>query len=152
MRRITLWLMGALGLASGLAQAASGLNGVRIGAPDVLALEKFYQSLFGLKEIMRVNIAGMPEVILGFGDSAEAARANPGDRVVIAHRDAGTPDPMAHVILNVSDVAASVAAVKAAGGALEQAPHTIGGGHGPSIAIVIDPAGNRIELIQPPSS
>jgi len=68
--------------------------------------------------------------------------------IVIMHRDSdATKDPIAHVILNVTDMAATVAAIKAAGGSMDGEPRPYGN-TGVMIGIAVDPAGNRIELIQ----
>ena len=52
------------------------------------------------------------------------------------------------MILNVTDMAATVAAAKAAGGTVEGEPRPFGN-TGIVIGFAVDPAGNRIELIQP---
>jgi predicted enzyme related to lactoylglutathione lyase len=56
---------------------------------------------------------------------------------------------MPHLIFNVTDMAATVAAVKAAGGKMEGEPKPFGK-TGIVIGIAIDPAGNHIEFIQHP--
>jgi len=56
-------------------------------------------------------------------------------------------DPIAHVILNVKDMAATVAAIKAAGGSMAGDPRPYGN-TGVVIGIAVDPVGNRVELIQ----
>jgi len=66
------------------------------------------------------------------------------------HRDNDDlKDPIAHVILNVKDMKATVAAIKAAGGSMDGEPRPYGN-TGIVIGIAVDPAGNRIELIQRP--
>jgi predicted enzyme related to lactoylglutathione lyase len=66
------------------------------------------------------------------------------------HRDSDdVSDPIAHVILNVKDIKATVAAIKAAGGSMTGDPRPFGN-TGVVIGIAIDPAGNRIEMIQRP--
>jgi len=66
------------------------------------------------------------------------------------HRDSDDiKDPIAHVILNVKDMAATVASIKTAGGSMTGDPRPFGN-TGVLIGIAIDPAGNRIELIQRP--
>ena len=68
------------------------------------------------------------------------------------HRDSdATKDPIAHVILNVTDMNATVAAIKAAGGSLDGDPRPFRN-TGIVIGIAVDPAGNRIELIQRPAA
>lgn len=53
------------------------------------------------------------------------------------------------MILNVKDMAATVASIKAAGGSMAGDPRPFGN-TGIVIGIAIDPAGNRVELIQRP--
>jgi predicted enzyme related to lactoylglutathione lyase len=78
----------------------------------------------------------------------DAAKANKNLRIVLMHRDSDDlKDPVAHVILNVTDMAATVAAIKASGGSMAGDPRPFRN-TGMVIGIAIDPAGNRIELIQ----
>ena len=124
------------------------MNSVRIAASDTVALAKFYQSAFGMQEVNRINIPGGPEIFVNFGATAEAAKANKGLPVVIMHRDSdAVKDPIAHVILNVTDMAATVAAIKAAGGTMNGEPRLYGN-TGILIGMAVDPAGNVVELIQ----
>jgi predicted enzyme related to lactoylglutathione lyase len=126
------------------------LNSVRVGAADTVALAKFYQAAFGMQEVNRLETAGGPEIFVNFGATVEAAKSNKNLRIVIMHRDSdAAKDPIAHVILNVTDMAATVAAVKAAGGSMDGAPRPFRNS-GIVIGIAVDPAGNRIELIQRP--
>jgi len=137
-------------LLASAAHAQVTLNSVRVGAKDTVALAKFYQSAFGMQETNRINAAGGPEVFVNFGATVEAAKANKAEPIVIMHRDSDDlKDPIAHVILNVKDMAATVAAIKAAGGSMTGDPRPFGN-TGVMIGIAIDPAGNRIELIQRP--
>jgi len=139
----------ALLLASA-AHAQVTLNSVRIGAKDTVGLAKFYQTAFGMQEVNRINAAGGPEVFVNFGATVESAKANKSEPIVIMHRDSDDlKDPIAHVILNVKDMAATVAAIKAAGGSMTGDPRPFGN-TGVMIGIAIDPAGNRLELIQRP--
>ena len=57
-------------------------------------------------------------------------------------------DPVMHVIFTVTDAAATAAAAKAAGATVAREA-TQYGTSGIFIAFVVDPEGNRIELIQP---
>jgi len=137
-------------LLSGAARAQVTLNSVRIGAKDTVALAKFYQAAFGMQEVNRINAAGGPEVFVNFGATVESAKANKSEPIVIMHRDSDDlKDPIAHVILNVKDMAATVASIKAAGGSMAGDPRPFGN-TGVLIGIAIDPAGNRLELIQRP--
>jgi predicted enzyme related to lactoylglutathione lyase len=130
-------------------QAGVTLNAARVGGADVASLAKFYESAFGLKEVNRLSFPGNLEIMLNFGDSADAAKANQAAQVVIMHRAEALKDPVPHLILNVTDMAATVAAVKAAGGSMAGQPRPFGKS-GMMIGIAIDPAGNRIEMIQQP--
>ena len=137
-------------LLASVAHAQVTLNSVRIGAKDTVALAKFYQAAFGMQEVNRINAAGGPEVFVNFGATIESAKANKGEPIVIMHRDSDDlKDPIAHVILNVKDMAATVASIKTAGGSMTGDPRPFGN-TGVIIGIAVDPAGNRIELIQRP--
>lgn len=135
---------------AGVAHAEVTLNSVRVGAANVVALATFYQTAFGMQEVNRLQAPGGPEIFLNFGSTVDAAKANKNLRIVIMRRDSDElKDPIAHVILNVTDMAATAAAVKAAGGSMAGEPRPFGT-TGMVIGIAIDPAGNRLELIQRP--
>jgi predicted enzyme related to lactoylglutathione lyase len=139
----------ALLLASAV-HAQVTLNSVRVGAKDTVALAKFYQTAFGMQEVNRIDSPGGPEVFVNFGATVDSAKANKSEPIVIMHRDSDDmKDPIAHVILNVKDMAATVAAIKAAGGSMAGDPRPYGN-TGIVIGIAIDPVGNRLELIQRP--
>ncbi len=149
MKRIyrTMALCGAL-LLAGATHAQVTLNSVRVGAKDTVALAKFYQAAFGMQEVNRLNGQGGPEVFVNFGATVDAAKANKSEPIVIMHRDSDDiKDPIPHIILNVTDMNATVAAIKAAGGSMAGDPRPFGN-TGVVIGIAIDPAGNRLELIQ----
>jgi predicted enzyme related to lactoylglutathione lyase len=137
-------------LLAGAALAQVTLNSVRIGAKDTVAVAKFYQAAFGMQEVNRINTPGGPEIFVNFGAAVDAAKANKSEPVVIMHRDSDDQkDPIAHVIFNVKDMAATVTSIKAAGGSMTGDPRPFGT-TGVVIGIAIDPAGNHIELIQRP--
>src|SRR5579859_2940091 len=139
----------ALLLASA-ARAQVTLNSVRIGAKDTVAVAKFYQAAFGMQEVNRIDAPAGPEIFVNFGATVDAAKATKSEPIVIMHRDSDDlKDPIAHVILNVKDMAATVAAIKAAGGSMAGDPRPFRNS-GIVIGIAIDPAGNRLELIQRP--
>jgi predicted enzyme related to lactoylglutathione lyase len=139
----------ALLLASA-AHAQVTLNSVRIGAKDSVALAKFYQAAFGMQEVNRIASPAGPEIFVNFGATTDAAKANKSEPIVIMHRDADDlKDPIAHVILNVKDMTATFAAIKAAGGSMAGDARPFRN-TGVVIGIAIDPAGNRLELIQRP--
>ena len=126
------------------------LNSVRIAAKDTVALAKFYQAAFSMQEVNRIDAPGGPEIFVNFGATMDAAKSNKNEPIVIMHRESDDlKDPIAHVILNVKDMAATVAAVKAAGGSMAGDPRPFRN-TGIVIGIAIDPAGNRIEMIQRP--
>jgi predicted enzyme related to lactoylglutathione lyase len=132
------------------AHAQVTLNSVRVGAKDTVALAKFYQAAFGMQEVNRIDTPGGPEIFVNFGATIDAAKAIKSEPIVIMHRDTDDlKDPIAHLILNVKDMAAAVAAIKAAGGSMAGDPRPFRD-TGVVISIAIDPAGNRLELIQRP--
>jgi predicted enzyme related to lactoylglutathione lyase len=152
MKRIntTAMALSATLLLASLATAQVTLNSVRIGAKDTVALAKFYQTAFGMQEVNRIDSPGGPEIFVNFGATIDAAKANKSEPIVIMHRDSDDlKDPIAHVILNVKDMTATVAAIKAAGGSMAGDPRPFGK-TGIVIGIAIDPVGNRIEMIQRP--
>jgi predicted enzyme related to lactoylglutathione lyase len=129
------------------AQAGVTLNAARVGAVDVAALEKFYETAFGMQEVQRI---GNNEVMLNFGDSVATAKANPAAQIVIMHRESDdSKDTIAHLIFNVTDMKATAAAIVAAGGKMERAPFVFGNS-GITIGLAVDPVGNHIEMLQQP--
>lgn len=146
----TAMMVSATLLLAGAANAQVSLNSVRVGAKDTAALAKFYQTAFRMQEVNRIESPGGAEIFVNFGATMDAAKANKSEPIVIMHRDSDDlKDPIAHVILNVKDMAATVAAIKAAGGSMTGDPRPYGN-TGIVIGIAIDPAGNRIEMIQRP--
>ena len=144
---ITLIACAAL-LFGAAAQADVTLNSVRVAARDTEGLAKFYKAAFGMEEVNRIQGGGGPEIFLNFGSTVAAAKANKGLPVVLMHRDSDDmKDPIAHLIFSVTDMTATVAAIKAAGGTMTGDPRPFGN-TGIVIGIAIDPVGNRIELIQ----
>ena len=126
------------------------LNSARIGAMDTVALATFYESAFGMREVNRIALPAGPEIFVNFGASVEAAKANKSLPIVLMHRDSDAiKDQVPHLILNVTDMNATVAAIKSAGGSMDGDPKPFGNS-GVVIGIAIDPAGNRLELIQRP--
>jgi predicted enzyme related to lactoylglutathione lyase len=142
--------VGAALLLAIAAHAQVTLNSVRVGAKDTVALAKFYQAAFGMQEVNRLNGQGGPEIFVNFGATVDAAKANKTEPIVLMHRDSDDlKDPVPHIILNVKDMTSTVAAIKAAGGSMAGDPLPFGNS-GIVIGIAIDPAGNRLELIQRP--
>jgi predicted enzyme related to lactoylglutathione lyase len=137
------WLAGA--------HADTTVMAVRLGADDVVALAKFYDAALGLKEIDRV---GDPptEIIMRYGTTVAAAKAGSSPEFLVQRREPGLgKDTMAHAIFQVSDLAATVAAAKAAGASIEGDVVTVPiGGMPVKIAMVVDPDGNVLELMELP--
>lgn len=135
---------------AGAAHAQAALDSVRIAAKDTISLAKFYQAVFGMQEINRVVNPGGTEVFVNFGDTVEAAKANKAPFMILFHRDSDdVKDPIPHVIFIVKDMAKTVAAIQAAGGSMTGEPRPFKGS-GTVLGFAVDPAGNRIELIQRP--
>src|SRR5215467_1801457 len=80
-------------------QADSSVLAVRLGANDVVALAKFYDAAFGLKQIDKVpdNAGATTEIIMRYGSTVAAAKAGNSPEFLVAKREAGdTAGPMAH--------------------------------------------------------
>ena len=102
----TLLLAAAIGFTG--AQADVSVLAVRLGAKDVVALAKFYDAAFGLKQIDSV---GTPptEIIMRYGATTAAAKAGSSPEFLVQNREAGaSADAMPHAIFHVSDLAATV--------------------------------------------
>jgi predicted enzyme related to lactoylglutathione lyase len=132
-----------------LTQADVTVLAVRLGAKDVVALAKFYDAAFGLKQIDKV---GEPttEIIMRYGATVAAAKAGSSPEFLIMNREPGVAaSTMAHAIFHVSDLNATVAAAKAAGATMmgEVASVPIGG-MPVKIATLTDPDGNVLEIME----
>jgi predicted enzyme related to lactoylglutathione lyase len=152
MRRTTMAILG-LTAAGWLTAVHADVTvlAVRLGAKDVVALAKFYDAAFGLKEIDRV---GKPptEIIMRYGATTAAAKAGSSPEFLLARRDAGAAnDPITHAIFHVSDIGATVLAAKAAGATLKGDVASVSiGGMSLKTASLIDPDGNVLELMELP--
>jgi catechol 2,3-dioxygenase-like lactoylglutathione lyase family enzyme len=133
------------------AHADVGVLAVRLGAKDAAALAKFYDAAFGLKEIDRV---GQPptEIIMRYGATVAAAKAGSSPEFLVARREPGAGnDAMPHAIFHVSDIRATVAAAKAAGATVKSEVALVKiGGMPIQIAMLVDPDGNVLEIMQLP--
>ena len=145
----------SLGLAAAVWVTAASADvtvlAVRLGASDVVALAKFYETAFGLKEIDRVGDPAT-EIIMRYGATVAEAKAGTSPEFLVQKREGAAPkDPMHHAIFRVSDIAASVAAAEAAGGTVESEVVTVPIGGAPiKIAMLVDPDGNALELMELP--
>jgi predicted enzyme related to lactoylglutathione lyase len=124
---------------------------VRLGAKDVVALAKFYDAAFGLKEIDHV---GQPptEIIMRYGATVAAAKAGSSPEFLVARRDPGAAnDPIMHAVFRVSDIGATVLAAKAAGATIKTDVASISiGGMSLKSATMVDPDGNVLEIMELP--
>jgi len=149
LQRTAMTTIAALLLASA-ARAQASLDSVRIEAKDTVALAKFYQAVFGMQEVNRIENPGGTEVFVNFGATVEAAKANNNPQMILFHRDSDdVKDPTMHVIFKIKDMTSTVAALKAAGGTMTGDPRPFRN-TGIVLGFAIDPAGNRIELVQRP--
>lgn len=159
MKTLMLAALAAVTLALPASAQEVRLRAARVGGPDVATIEKmgtFYAQVFGLKEIrreVRANDATFLEIIMNFGATKEAAMAATTPKIVLITAAKGTvfPHPTSNLIFEVSDAAAVAAKVPAAGGVVTRAPtpSTNPASTSAAIGFVNDPAGNRIEIIQP---
>jgi predicted enzyme related to lactoylglutathione lyase len=152
MRRTMTTLLGAVAAAWFMsAQADTTVLAVRLGADDVPALAKFYDAAFGLKEIDHV---GEPptEIIMRYGTTVEAAKAGSSPEFLVALREGAGSDQMTHAIFKVSDIVATLAAAKAAGGTVMGDVVSVPIGGTPiKIGTVVDPQGNTLEIMELPN-
>ena len=125
---------------------------VRLGATDVVALARFYDAAFGLKEIDRVGNPAT-EIIMRFGATVAEAKAGASPEFLVQKREGAPNDPMHHAIFRVSDIAATVAAAKAAGAKVDRDVATVKIGGAPiKIAMLVDPQGNALEIMELPKT
>jgi lactoylglutathione lyase len=126
---------------------ALGLAFAKIVVGDLPALERFYEAVFGTRVTARI-VAGegenaLEEVILAMGDGGGSSL------ILIRYPARPAPAPGELVVgLTVADVAASVEAAVAAGGAVVVPPVDVPE-HGLRLAFVTDPEGHTLELVQP---
>jgi predicted enzyme related to lactoylglutathione lyase len=134
------------------ARADVTVMAVRLGASDVAALAKFYDAAFGLKEIDRVGNPAT-EIIMRFGATVADAKAGTSPEFLVQKREGTANDPMHHAIFRVSDIAATVSAAKAAGATVDRDVSTVSiGGAAIKIAMLVDPQGNALEIMELPKT
>jgi predicted enzyme related to lactoylglutathione lyase len=124
---------------------------VRLGADDVVALARFYEAAFGFKEIDRVGDP-VTEIIMRYGATVAEAKAGTSPEFLVQKREGGAAkNPMHHAIFRVSDIAATLVAAKVAGATLEGDVVTVPIGGAPiKIAMLVDPDGNALEIMELP--
>ena len=89
-------------LLAAAAHAGVTLNSARVAGKDAVALGKFYETAFGLKEVNRLTFPNGVEIFLNFGDNVDGAKANAAAQVVIMQSDPAAKDTIAHLIFNVT--------------------------------------------------
>jgi predicted enzyme related to lactoylglutathione lyase len=149
MRRMTMALVGlCAAVLVTEARADVTVLAVRLGATDVAALARFYDAAFGLKEIDRVGNPAT-EIIMRFGATVAEAKAGASPEFLVQKREGVANDPMHRV----SDIAATVAAAKAAGATIDRDVSTVSVGGAPiKIAMLVDPQGNALEIMELPKT
>ena len=149
MRSMFATAMIAASLMSGVAFAEPvvGVRSVRVGAVDVPKTAAFYQAVFGYKEVGRNERPGLAEIILNVGATVEEAKASRATKIVIINQAADAKAPVSNIVLRCTEIATIVARARASGGTIEREP-TKSATSGATIAFIVDPAGNRIEVIQ----
>ena len=152
MQRIIALIVGLLAVLVIDARARVTVMAVRLGANDVVALAKFYDAAFGLKEIDRVGNPAT-EIIMRFGATVAEAKVGASPEFLVQKRESDAKDPMHHAIFRVSDIAATVAAAKAAGAKVDRDVATVSIGGAPiKIAMLVDPQGNALEIMELPKT
>jgi len=128
----------------------ASVRDARVTAKDkasVQAASKFYQAVFGAREIVVIDRATLYESILGFGPTVEAARASPAARIVIMTSAEPISATIPHLVMTVSDMDAAFKLVAPNGGRVISGPTRT-----PELpqvtGMINDPAGNRVELVQ----
>lgn len=130
----------------------ASLRNARVASPDnarTEALAKFYRDVFGQQEISRLALSeGRTEIIMNGGKTVEEAKANPGVRVlIITAADGVYPDPVSHLIFEVSNLDAALKAVAAHGGKALFRRKASAASNIDELAMITDPVGNKIEIL-----
>lgn len=147
--KVAVVVAGVLAAATVAVAQESGIHvrSIRVLAADAEAAATFYQKAFGMSETRRpVETPTFTEIVINSGSTPELARRATSTAIVIATRAEGAPAAggMAALILQVPDLDAAIAAVKANGGTLMRPASTFGNLR---VAFVEDPDGNQVELI-----
>lgn len=131
------------------ARADVSLMAARVGAEDVLGVGEFYEKAFGLIEVDRLELdSGKLELIMGFTENDNQSIKNMGPGIAILGRESDdAAESMPHIIFRVSDIHAAYAKAIELGGTEVQKPIAVSD-LGITIAMLRDPAGNTIELLE----
>lgn len=130
-------------------QADVSLMAARVGAEDVFGTGEFYTKAFGLIEVGRLVLAnGKDELILGFTGNSNQTIGNMNSGIAILGRESdAAAEAMPHIIFRVSDLKSVYVNALELGGTEVQAPTAIAD-LGITIAMLRDPSGNTIELLE----
>ena len=118
-----------------------GVGYVRIPAPELELLLEFYRKAFGMQQIG--GILGHA-IIMNVGRTPEEATANKHVRVILDNRL--TPVDQNPVAFLVRGIAAVVERAKTNGATVTMEPLVARNGN--VVSKIVDPAGNRIELVE----
>ncbi len=120
------------------------ISGFGINVDDLDRSVDFYTRVLGLEERMKIDIGELHEVLVaGDGDAVSILLVKHADRL-------GTPEPgtgFEKIVLVTGDVDAMHGQVIANGGSSEREPRDMAE-HGIRVALVRDPDGYLLELIQ----
>ena len=163
-----------LAAASAAAEASkAGLPAVTVAAVSVSAVDAektaaFYQAVFGMHEVRRIDARpDFLEIVMKPGKTAQEARGHDGAALIVISRPEGTSSEFptvkgwarSHVVLVVPEMAPILERTKLNGGSVEVAPYTNKGSlqsetdphpsqTGSHVdAMIKDPAGNFVELL-----
>jgi len=107
----------------------------------------FYTRVLGMHEIARYALDTFDEVVVGYPTGPDAATI-----LLVQEREHLGPytigDAMDRVVVRVGDVHGICASVADQGGTVEREPVEVRK-HGVTMAMITDPDGYRLELIQP---
>ena len=122
--------------------------GITIDVPDIAAALDFYGAVFGMVEHARpaphYAMIGNGDVSIGLSVKSAASRPTPDPDLRRSYARHWTP---VHLDFHVEDHEATLAAILAAGGAVEQ--RHAGGGGRPSVAFCADPFGHGFCVLGP---
>ena len=128
-------------------QLVTGFAFTKLVVGDLAGLETFYCTALGMKVTARIDVNedswSLEEVILSVAGNVDGPSLN-----LVHYRDRPAPPIGEAVIgLNVSDLDAVIADVVAAGGTVTVQPVDVPE-HKVRIALVSDPEGHQVELLQ----
>jgi lactoylglutathione lyase len=122
------------------------IGGVGLHVQDLARSVDFYTQVLGMKETARYELAEFDEVLLGYGEGPDTP-----SMFLVGRADHEGPysigDGFYKVVLTVDDARAICDQVAAWGCAVERGPIDLPE-HGLTMAMVFDPDGYRVELLE----